>query len=143
MTKAIMFGMVGGLTIAMGAVVLPASSFSVQNETAAQVNTQSAVTQVYAEPAVVQQNIETVGQGYGCDYVDGHHTGTCPYVDENHTDLCPFVDENHDGVCDLGNHHSYDYNGGSTNSSTVSTPAQGTGYGRHHSERGHHGGRHH
>ena len=47
---------------------------------------------------MAQQNTETVGQGYGCNYVDGHHSGTCPYVDENHTDLCPFVDDNQDGA---------------------------------------------
>lgn len=150
MTKSIMFGMIGGMTVAIGAIALPASNFSVQSENAAGGSTQPAVTQdyaettqIYAEPAVAQQYTEAVGQGYGCDYVDGHHTDTCPYVDENHTDLCPFVDENHDGICDLGNHHSSNYSGGSTNSDTVSAPAQGTGYGRHHSESGHHGGRHH
>ena len=147
MTKSIMFGMIGGLTIAMGAIALPANSFSVPSGNAAGGGSPSAAMQdytetdqMYAEPAVVQQSTEAVGQGYGCDYVDSHHTDTCPYVDENHTDLCPFVDENHDGVCDLGNHHSYNY---SESSSTVSAPAQGTGYGRHHSESGHHGGRHH
>ncbi len=150
MTKSIMFGMIGGLTIAMGAVVLPANSLSVQIKNAVESNVQpeaaqaSAETaQIYAEPAVAQQNTETVGQGYGCNYVDGHHSGTCPYVDENHTDLCPFVDDNQDGICDLGNHHSYDYSTGASGSAAVSTPSQGSGYGRHHSESGHHGGRHH
>lgn len=146
MTKAMMFGMVGGVTIAMGAIVLPADSFSIQDKNESEA-AQTAVVQEYeepkAEPAVVQQDTAAVGQGYGCEYVDGHHTGTCPYVDENHTELCSFVDENHDGICDLGNHHSSVYSGSSTSNSTVSAPAQGTGYGRHHSQGRHHGGRHH